>query len=178
MKKLILGWTVPVILLCFTVSVKGQNFSLDACDKYTERSTNLYKSAIFNTAGINLNKYDWSKPTLNCHINSTMLSAKKANNKKIGAIVSVSVGGAFLIGGATMLAQTGSSGGAALTALGSAGICGSVPLFIFQEKIRRNVIITWIKYLDIINQKIGFNYKHLQIPTKPSIITGLFLLLS
>lgn len=131
-------FTLLVVAIA-THSLVAQNFKLPECNDMTERVTSLDRSNIFSSSGINLGKYDWSNPTLNCHINKTTLFAKKAKAKKAGAIASVTVGGIFLMGGASILAQTGGGGGAALTALGSAGICGSVPLFIFRKKDKRNM---------------------------------------
>lgn len=114
--------------------ISAQDVNLKSCHKFQEKSSLFSKTEVFNGVGINLSKYDWSNPTLNCHINSGMYFAKKSKMKRAGAITAVSVGGVFFMGGATILASVGGGGGAALVTLGCLGIGGSVPLFIFSKK--------------------------------------------
>ena len=58
MKKLF----VLLALVALSLSTQAQDFSLDQCDRFTSKSTTLYKTAVFNQLGINLNKYDWQNP--------------------------------------------------------------------------------------------------------------------
>lgn len=125
-----------IVLAFWAIAWVGtaQSFKLDECTRFTQKSATFTKTAAFNDAGINLSKYDYSNATLNCHINSTMHFAKKSKGKKIGGIVAASAGGVFLLGGASLLANIGGGGGATMTAIGSLGLVGSVPLFIFSKK--------------------------------------------
>lgn len=42
----------------------------------------LEKSVVFNAVGVNINKYDWSNPTVNCHINETVKKYKGSRSMK------------------------------------------------------------------------------------------------
>lgn len=67
LKKLLL-LSIAVGLCVFTMAQE-----IEPCNGNTQRNmANLEKSAIFNVTGINLNKYDWSEPNINCHINQTI----------------------------------------------------------------------------------------------------------
>jgi hypothetical protein len=137
MKKLFLTLAITIAIMGASYA---QNFQLDECDMFTNKSTSLYKSAVFNTAGINLNKYDWQNKTLNCHINSTMLYAKKSSNKKLGAIIATSMGGVFIISGAPLLGSRYLGGaGAGMFAIGLTSVGGAVPLFIFSKKDKKKM---------------------------------------
>ena len=115
------------------------------CSGNTERSEDAFlKSAYFNAVGINLQKYDWSEPAINCHINSSLKSRKKSGWMKYGAFSAVGIGAGLLIGGIstgnrivgtnlrTGEPEYGSGGG--LIATGAVLIGGAIPLFIFSKK--------------------------------------------
>lgn len=91
------------------------------------------KSVLFNQAGINLNKYDWSNPNLNCHINEGISHVKTAKTLKSLAWVLMSSGTGVLLGGimGSSSSSGGSDGGAGtFIGMGLVMIGGSVPLFI------------------------------------------------
>ena len=115
------------------------------CSGNTQRSNDAFlKSAYFNAVGINLQKYDWSEPTINCHINMFLESRKKSDWMKYGAFSAVGIGAGLLISGIsagnrivgtnlrTGEPEYGSGGG--LIATGAVLIGGSIPLFIFSKK--------------------------------------------
>lgn len=58
--------------------------TISDCKGNTARPNDLLeKSYIFNQVGINLTRYDWSNPTVNCHINETIRQTKAAAGKRI-----------------------------------------------------------------------------------------------
>lgn len=69
-----------------------------------------------------------------------MLYAKKATNKKLGAIVATSMGGVFILSGAPLIGNKYLSGaGGGMFAIGLAAVGGSVPLFIFAKKDKKKM---------------------------------------
>jgi len=56
---------------------------IESCTGNNQKSMqSIEKSVIFNVAGMNLAKYDWSNPDVNCHINNTIKFQKKAQTSK------------------------------------------------------------------------------------------------
>lgn len=92
------------------------------------------KSIMFNQAGINLNKYDWSNLNINCHINETLTRYKTSKSLKSVAWILAGGGAGFLVGGIMSAGSgrgSGSDGGAgAMIAVGAVSLVGSIPLFI------------------------------------------------
>ena len=132
-----------MIIVCFLVFsnelIQAQTFKLDECEGNTKRSTSLFKSIIFTNAGININKYDWKNPQLNCHINSTMNYAKKTQINKTVSLVLVSTGGAFILGGVTAIASYQTGVGAAFLVPGILCAGGSIPFFIFTKRSKKKM---------------------------------------
>lgn len=68
------------------------------------------KSIMFNQSGINLVKYDWSNPSLNCHINNTIKFEKNRRSSKTLATTLIIVGISLLPLAAIMPSNNGTSG--------------------------------------------------------------------
>jgi len=70
----------------------------------SQRLDLMSKSVVFNQVGININKYDWSNPNVNCHINETILNLKARNNYNYLGATGVGVGVGLIAGGVSTLA--------------------------------------------------------------------------
>ncbi|GAB3430782.1 hypothetical protein [Niabella aquatica] len=65
------------------------------CQGNTLKSSNAFeKSALFNSVGVDLYKYDWKNPTINCHINETI----KANSKRMSNLYGAAAAGGGALG--------------------------------------------------------------------------------
>ncbi|MBO6518017.1 MAG: hypothetical protein JJ975_15870 [Bacteroidia bacterium] len=94
-----------------------QDTSLIPCYGNVQRAILATETAMFfNLSGINLNKYDWKNPTLNCHINSVVDHSKKFISNKALGYTSVSLGLSGL--GTGILLNNISGDGTALMVIG------------------------------------------------------------
>lgn len=99
--------------------------TIETCNGDKSKRTDLLaKTAVFQQVGINLNKYDWKTPNMNCHINETISNFSKRNTYNylgwsgIGAGASV-----FSLAG---IQSTYTDGGAGLYVLGAALVGGGI----------------------------------------------------
>lgn len=59
----------------------------------------IENTVIFNQARINLNRYNWKNPTINCHINSATGDYKKFVWNRYGGYTALGMGAGTLYGG-------------------------------------------------------------------------------
>lgn len=89
--------SLVMVLLC--IATYGQT-TIENCKGNTQKRVDLLeKAAVFNAIGVNLNKYDWSDPTVNCHINSTILNLKKGKTLNVLGSVGMGLSGGMLVNG-------------------------------------------------------------------------------
>lgn len=100
MKKSIIVFAFASIATIGLISPSlGQNnnapSTIPDCQGNTFRSSDVFeKSALFNSVGVNLSKYDWNNPTINCHINETL----KANSKRMSNLYGAGAAGGAALG--------------------------------------------------------------------------------
>lgn len=115
---------------------------LDCQGSTHQQADLLTKTAVFNVVGINLNRYDWSEPVVNCHINNTITTY---NDSKFMGKIAATVAGVGLGLLATGIIQKSygggpfdvGSGGNTSIVLGSIITGGSIPLFGLSIKKRK-----------------------------------------
>lgn len=93
------------------------------------------KSIMFNQAGINLLKYDWSNQNLNCHINEAMKKRKDNKTFKSMGWLLLAAGAGLAIGGglgssSNKGSYSGDGGAGAFIGLGIGMTAISIPCFI------------------------------------------------
>ncbi len=79
--------------------INAQQVEMCNGDK-SQRLDLMSKSVIFNQVGININKYDWSNPDVNCHINETILNLKSRNSYNYLGSTGLGLGIGMIAGGA------------------------------------------------------------------------------
>lgn len=122
MKKTVLLSLLSVIMLGLSAqTTPASSIEVAPCTGQNTKPLDFgEKSIMFNQSGINLVKYDWSNPNLNCHINNTITYSKSNKTMKTIAYYGcLPVGISMIIIGAFMEssqkttyygATTGSSG--------------------------------------------------------------------
>jgi len=103
----------------------------------SQRLDLMSKSAVFNQVGININKYDWSNPDVNCHINETILNLKQRNNYNYLGGTGVGVGLGLIGSGAYSLGSRYLDGGGGLVLGGVIITAGSIYLMTLAAKKKK-----------------------------------------
>ena len=102
MKKKLLSMMIACLIIGITNAQE-----IEPCVGNSQRNmANLEQSAIFNVTGINLNKYDWSNPDVNCHINETINEYSSSKLYKYLGYGGVGLGIPFLISSFGSTAKT------------------------------------------------------------------------
>ncbi len=112
------------------IAAKAQNqqdTSIIPCYGDVQRAILTTETAMFfNLSGINLNKYNWKNPTLNCHVNSAIDHSRRYLNNKTLGYTSTTLG---LSGAGTgILLNNISGGGTGLIVIGGIAIMGGIYL--------------------------------------------------
>jgi len=117
----------------------------------------------FLLSGINLAKYDWSIPTLNCHINSAYIHKKNERIYAIAAGLTSIIGLSFVYWGLTEKDSpkvTSTNGNISITyennrntylSVGIPLVCASIPLYYFTYKNHKKADFHMRKTMQIIN---------------------------
>ncbi len=105
----------------------------------TKRTDLLTKTAVFQQIGINLNKYDWKTPDVNCHINETISNLGKRNLYNYLGGGGIGGGISFIALGATQSSYSGLTGnsGAGSYILGAALVGGGIYALIQASKKKK-----------------------------------------
>jgi len=103
----------------------------------SQRLDLMSKSVVFNQVGININKYDWSNPEVNCHINETILNLKSRNNYNYLAGTGIGVGLGMIAGGGMSLGSRYLDGGGGLVAGGAIITGASIYLLTLAAKKKK-----------------------------------------
>lgn len=141
MKKFLL-----IIIITLLGSKSFSQNRVQPCNGNTSKNTDAISESIyFTSVGVNINKYDWKNPDVNCHINETLSNRKKSKWMKYGAWASAGIGAVLLISGLQTksavneidkfsgnpsVTESSSSRGSSLTVIGGIMVAGSIPLFI------------------------------------------------
>jgi len=125
------------LMILGTTLTNAQQVEMCNGDK-SQRMDLLSKSVVFNQVGINLNKYDWSNPAVNCHINETILNLKQRGTYFYLGWSGIGVGGGLLLGGASYLANPYTDGaGTGFVALGTLATAGGIYLLTKAAKKKK-----------------------------------------
>jgi len=104
----------------------------------SQRMDLMSKSVVFNQVGINLNKYNWDNPNINCHINETILNLKDRGNYYYLGWSGVGVGAGLILGGVSYLANPYTDGaGGGFVALGALATGGGIYLLTLAAKKKK-----------------------------------------
>ena len=121
------------IIFVSILNINAQN-SIESCSGNTGKSALTLQNAIrFNNAGINLSKYNWDNPDVNCHINNILRYEKKAKIKQ-NILAPVILLGGMSIGGTVYTVLGGDEGLVAFSALSILSLGGSISMLYFAHK--------------------------------------------
>jgi len=119
-----------------TTIANAQQVEMCSGDK-SQRMDLMSKSVVFNQVGINLNKYDWNNPNINCHINETILNLKSRNNYNYLAGTGAGIGLGMLAGGAYTVGSRYLDGGGGLIVGGALVTGASIYLLTLAAKKKK-----------------------------------------
>lgn len=150
-----------VVLIVFLILLGGEAFSqkttVTPCHGNTSKSADAFtKSIYFNAVGIDLNKYDWQNPDINCHINSFLSNTKENLWIKYGAYTLATIGvGTLLIGLSSPdggFSEVKSLKNSYIT-MGAVMIGGSIPLYLWGNKKKKKANKHLMEVSDYYRQK-------------------------
>ena len=135
MKKTVL------LLACFTAMCSqaqtSSTIKIDSCSGNSGRPADIVEAnAFLNVMGLNLNKYDFSDPKVNCHINNLVEKRKSLGLMRTLSLMTVTTGASLFLLGAVM-PDNGGSGKGAMMGLGAACIGVSIPCFIGKANSKK-----------------------------------------
>lgn len=150
-----------VVLIVFLILLGGEAFSqkikVTPCHGNTSKSADAFtKSIYFSAVGINLNKYDWQNPDVNCHINSVLSNKKESLWIKNGAYVLAGIGVGLLAYG---LSSPESPYGdinkitKKVTTIGVVMVGGAIPLYLWGNKKKKKANEHLMEVSDYYRQK-------------------------
>lgn len=133
-----------VILLFMSISLVSYSqtaipLKIDSCSGNTGRPLDIVEAnAFLNVMGLNLNKYDFSNPTVNCHINSLVQKRKSLGLMRTLSLTTATIGASLFLVGAITPSQGGSSAKGTLMGMGAVFTGISIPFFIAKGSAKKS----------------------------------------